>query len=174
MSVTEGCTLVYNVAETTLRRRRAGKLARRDCQPNSKKLTKLEEEVIIKAKYGICDEDVYNFNEAGFSIGKITTQLVVTALERRGRPKAIQLGGRELKKNTNRDPSSANNLGSRNSKEPGGVINRDISPLLEIDVFPRNPGARVGQCGIPNSTSCQPSQPAETNGNQVERAVGDT
>lgn len=37
---------VYNVAETTLRRRRAGKLARRNCQPNSKKLTKLEQEVI--------------------------------------------------------------------------------------------------------------------------------
>jgi hypothetical protein len=38
---------VYNVAETTLRRRRAGVPARRDCQPNSKKLTQLEEEVII-------------------------------------------------------------------------------------------------------------------------------
>ncbi|USP76448.1 hypothetical protein yc1106_03722 [Curvularia clavata] len=166
---------VYNVAETTLRRRRAGKLARRDCQPNLKKLTKLEEEVIVshildldsrrfaptyaairdmankllttrgarqvgqkwpanfvkrtdslttrfsrtydrqralcedlvlikswfelveqtKAKYGICNEDVYNFNEAGFSIGKITTQLVVTASERRGRPKAIQPDSRD-------------------------------------------------------------------------------
>jgi hypothetical protein len=29
-----------------------------------------------KAKYGICDKDVYNFNEAGFMIGKIITQLV--------------------------------------------------------------------------------------------------
>jgi hypothetical protein len=38
---------VYNVAETTLRRRRAGVPARRDCQPNSKKLTRLEEEVIV-------------------------------------------------------------------------------------------------------------------------------
>jgi hypothetical protein len=26
-----------------------------------------------KTKYGICDKDVYNFNEAGFMIGKITT-----------------------------------------------------------------------------------------------------
>jgi hypothetical protein len=26
-----------------------------------------------KAKYGICDKDVYNFDEAGFIIGKITT-----------------------------------------------------------------------------------------------------
>jgi hypothetical protein len=48
-----------------------------------------------KIKYGICDEDVYNFNEAGFTIGKITTQLVVTASERRGRPKAVQPGNRE-------------------------------------------------------------------------------
>ena len=38
---------VYNVSERTIRRRRAGIPARRDCQPNSKKLTKLEEEVIV-------------------------------------------------------------------------------------------------------------------------------
>ena len=166
---------VYNVSERTIRRRRAGKLARRDCQPNSKKLTQLEEEVIVshildldlrgfaptyaavrdmankvlaarsagqvgqkwpanfvkrtdslttrfnraydrqralcedpvlirswfklveetKTKYGICNEDVYNFDEAGFIMGKITTQLVVTGSERRGRPKAIQPGDRE-------------------------------------------------------------------------------
>jgi hypothetical protein len=48
-----------------------------------------------KAKYGICDDDVYNFNEAGFMMGKITTHLVVTGLERRGRLKSIQLGNRE-------------------------------------------------------------------------------
>ena len=42
-----------------------------------------------KAKYGICDEDVYNFDEAGFMMGKIQTQLVITGLERRGRPKTI-------------------------------------------------------------------------------------
>jgi hypothetical protein len=39
---------VYNVSETTLRRRRKGILSRRDCEPNSKKLTKLEESVIIQ------------------------------------------------------------------------------------------------------------------------------
>jgi hypothetical protein len=166
---------IYNVDERTLRRRRAGVIARRDCQPNSKKLTQREEEVVIqhildldqrgfpptyaavrdmankllvargigevgqkwlsnfvrrteslktrfsrsydkqralcedpilicnwfqvveetKAKYGICDDDVYNFDEAGFMMGKITTQLVVTGAERRGRPKAIQPGNRE-------------------------------------------------------------------------------
>lgn len=165
----------YNVVESTLRNRRAGKPARRDCQPNSKKLTQLEEEVIVsyildldqrgfaptyaavrdmadkllsarggspvgrdwprnfvkrtdsltthfnraynrqralcedpvlirswfelveqtKAKYGILDEDVYNFDEAGFMMGKITTQLVVTGSERRGWLKAVQPGNRE-------------------------------------------------------------------------------
>jgi hypothetical protein len=42
-----------------------------------------------KAKYGICNDDVYNFDEAGDMMSKITTQLVVTGLERRGRPKAV-------------------------------------------------------------------------------------
>jgi hypothetical protein len=37
----------FNVPRTTLRDRRAGKPARRDCQPNSRKLTQLEEEVIV-------------------------------------------------------------------------------------------------------------------------------
>jgi hypothetical protein len=166
---------VYNVAETTLRRRRVGVPPRRDCQPNTKKLTELEEEVIVryildldqrgfaptyaavrdmadrllaargggqvgvqwprnfvkrtdslttrfnraydrqralcedpvlirswfelieqtKLKYGILDEDVYNFDEAGFMMGKIITELVVTGSERRGRPKSIQPGNRE-------------------------------------------------------------------------------
>ncbi|KAF7573919.1 hypothetical protein PtrM4_055420 [Pyrenophora tritici-repentis] len=54
---------------------------------------KLVEET--KAKYGICDEDVYNFDEAGFMMGKITTQLVITGAERRGRPKTLQPGNRE-------------------------------------------------------------------------------
>jgi hypothetical protein len=166
---------MFNVSRDTLHRRRAGKPARRDCQPNSKKLTQLEEQVVVshildldlrgfsptyaavrdmadsllaargagqvgvhwprnfvkrtdslttrfnraydrqralcedpvlikswfdlveqtKAKYGICDDDVYNFDEAGFMMGKITTQLVVTGSERRGRPKSIQPGNRE-------------------------------------------------------------------------------
>ncbi|KAJ8117809.1 hypothetical protein OPT61_g1084 [Boeremia exigua] len=162
----------YGVPKSTLNDRRAGKLARRDCQPNLKKLTTIEEEVIVsyiikldlrgfaptyaavrdianrllaargadqvgvhwprnfvkrtdslttrfnraydrqralcedpvlirgwfklveqtKAKYSICNKDVYNFNEVGFMMGKITTQLVVTGAERRGRLMAIQPG----------------------------------------------------------------------------------
>ena len=38
----------FNVPRSTLYDRRAGIPARRDCEPNSKKLTKLEEEVIVR------------------------------------------------------------------------------------------------------------------------------
>src|SRR5579862_7674904 len=38
----------YDVVETTLRRQRAGIPSRRDCIPNMKKLTELEEKVIIQ------------------------------------------------------------------------------------------------------------------------------
>ena len=48
---TRSAATVYNVSEATLRRRRAGMSARRDCQPNSKKLTKLEEQVILDHSY---------------------------------------------------------------------------------------------------------------------------
>jgi hypothetical protein len=39
---------VYKVPRTTIRRRRDGTRPRHDCQPNSKRLTKLEEEAIVK------------------------------------------------------------------------------------------------------------------------------
>jgi hypothetical protein len=42
----------------TLRNRRAGRPAQRDCQPNSKKLTQLEKEVIIR--------HILNLNQRGF------------------------------------------------------------------------------------------------------------
>jgi hypothetical protein len=38
----------FCVPETTLRDQRARKPTRRDCEPNSKKLTELEEEVIVR------------------------------------------------------------------------------------------------------------------------------
>jgi hypothetical protein len=49
----------------------------------------------MKAKYGIQDEDTYNFDETGFMMGQISTGAVVTASERRGRPKTVQQGNRE-------------------------------------------------------------------------------
>jgi hypothetical protein len=37
------------------------------------------------AKYGILDEDIYNFDETGFQMGVITTAKVITGSERAGR-----------------------------------------------------------------------------------------
>jgi hypothetical protein len=48
-----------------------------------------------KAKYGILDEDTYNFDEPGFLMGMISTGAVVTGSERQGQPKSIQQGNRE-------------------------------------------------------------------------------
>ena len=39
---------IYNVPQSTLSDRRAGKHPRRDCVPNSKRLGKLEEEAIVR------------------------------------------------------------------------------------------------------------------------------
>ena len=47
------------------------------------------------AKYGIQEEDIYNFDETGFQMGVITTAKVVTGSERSLRPVIIQPGNRE-------------------------------------------------------------------------------
>ena len=49
----------------------------------------------MKAKYGIAEEDIYNFDKSGFQIGIISSQTVITSTERRNRPKALQPGDRE-------------------------------------------------------------------------------
>jgi hypothetical protein len=49
----------------------------------------------MKAKYGIADEDIWNFDESSFLIGKITSQLVVTGLEKPRKQKKLQPGDRE-------------------------------------------------------------------------------
>ena len=41
------------------------------------------------------DDDIYNFNETGFMIGKILLQLLITALEGYRKKKRIQPGNRE-------------------------------------------------------------------------------
>ena len=45
-----------------------------------------------KAKYGIHDEDIYNFDETGFQMGVIGSMKVVTGSERRARPALVQPG----------------------------------------------------------------------------------
>lgn len=48
------------------------------------------------AKYGITDDDIYNFDETGFQMGVIGTAKVVTGTEKRqGRVKIVQPGSRE-------------------------------------------------------------------------------
>ena len=166
---------IYKVPYKTLCRRIQGMPARSDISPNSRKLTKLEEEVIVRHildldsrafpprrsdvedmanrllaerdsgrvgknwtsnfvrrqpqlstrftrkidyqrvkcedpnaynawfqlvrnminKYGICEEDIYNFDETGFLMGQISSEMVVTAAERCGRPRTTQQGNRE-------------------------------------------------------------------------------
>jgi hypothetical protein len=49
----------------------------------------------VIAKYGIRSDDIYNFDETGFLMGMITSGMVVTGSERRGRPKSVQPGNRE-------------------------------------------------------------------------------
>ena len=48
-----------------------------------------------KLKYGITDDDIHNFDETGFIMGKILSQMVITGSEAAGRKKVIQLGNRE-------------------------------------------------------------------------------
>ena len=167
--------VMYNVKRTTLRDRRDGKSSRRDTHPNSSKLQKLEEDVLVqtirklgergfaptlsyvkdmanqllaargggqvgenwvttfirrkpelkskltrqrdlqrvlcsnvgvispwfdlvrnvKAKYGILDDDTYNFDETGFAMGTGNRVKVVTASESRTQPIGVQQGDRE-------------------------------------------------------------------------------
>jgi hypothetical protein len=49
----------------------------------------------IVAKYGIQDEDFHNFDETGFMMGVISTTMVITSSERRGKANLAQPGDRE-------------------------------------------------------------------------------
>jgi hypothetical protein len=44
----------------------------------------------MKAKYGILDKDTWNFDETGFLMGKITSQLVVIGSEKPRKAKKLQ------------------------------------------------------------------------------------
>jgi hypothetical protein len=49
----------------------------------------------MRAKYGIQDEDFYNFDKTGFIMGVICAAMVVIRSDRRGRSKQLQAGNRE-------------------------------------------------------------------------------
>jgi hypothetical protein len=41
-------------------------------------------------KYGILQQDIYNFDKTGFQMGQISASIVVTATDRQGRPKQVK------------------------------------------------------------------------------------
>jgi hypothetical protein len=47
------------------------------------------------AKYGVTEEDIFNFNETGFQMGVISTLKVITSSDRKGRLRTKQLGNRK-------------------------------------------------------------------------------
>jgi hypothetical protein len=49
----------------------------------------------VKAKYGIVEDDIYNFDETGFIMGIIFAGIVVTTSDGRGKAKLAQPGNRE-------------------------------------------------------------------------------
>jgi hypothetical protein len=49
----------------------------------------------VRAKYGIDNIDIYNFDKTGFIIGVITLNIVVIRAERSRKPKKIQPGNQE-------------------------------------------------------------------------------
>jgi hypothetical protein len=64
---------IFNVPRTTLRDRRAGKPVRRDCQPNSKKLTQREDDVIVQH---ILDLDQRGFAPTYAAVRDIANRLL--------------------------------------------------------------------------------------------------
>ena len=64
---------IFNVTRSTLQNRRNGKPARRDCQPNSRKLTEREEQVIIRY---ILDLDTRGFAPTYEAIRNIANKLL--------------------------------------------------------------------------------------------------
>jgi hypothetical protein len=67
--------LTFDVPESTLRDRRAGKPAQRDCQPNSRKLTQREEEVITGH---ILNLDLRRFAPTYAAVRDIANKLLAT------------------------------------------------------------------------------------------------
>jgi hypothetical protein len=49
----------------------------------------------VLAKYGIYEEDIWNFDETGFMMGVISSAIVVTSSDGRGKAKMVQPGNRE-------------------------------------------------------------------------------
>ena len=78
-----GSKWAYNFIKRTLplRTRTTRSLNYRRAQSEDPKLIREWFNVIsnTKAKYGICDEDIYNFDETGFQMGQVRSATVVTS-----------------------------------------------------------------------------------------------
>ena len=85
--------------------RRQPELRTRWSRPYDYQRAKCEDPEIIRAwfelfrntvaKHGILESDIWNFDETGFLMGQISSTLVVTSSEGRGKAKKIQPGNRE-------------------------------------------------------------------------------
>ncbi|KFZ23570.1 hypothetical protein V502_01949, partial [Pseudogymnoascus sp. VKM F-4520 (FW-2644)] len=80
---------IYKVPESTLRARLSGRLSRRDTQPNSRIMTSLEEEVIVKH---ILDLDARAFPPRIADVEAMANSLCVT----RNAPRLERAGPRDL------------------------------------------------------------------------------
>lgn len=49
----------------------------------------------IITKYGVLQEDIFNFEKTGFQMGVISTSKVITTSDRMGKPRTKQLGNRK-------------------------------------------------------------------------------
>lgn len=97
--LTVGTRWVYNFVK------RHNSLQSRYNRPYDYQRAKCEDPTVIRnwfqlvqntiAKYGIQEEDIYNFDETGFQMGVITTAKVITSSERAAKPVCIQPGNRE-------------------------------------------------------------------------------
>ena len=73
LRVSDALPLYITPPQTTIQRRRAGVALRRDCDPNSKKLTNLEEEVIVRH---ILDLDLRGFAPSLGAVRDIADKLL--------------------------------------------------------------------------------------------------
>jgi hypothetical protein len=84
---------------------RQPELRTRRSRPYDYQRAKCEDPAVIRAwfdlfrntvaKHGILESDIWNFDETGFLMGQISSTLVVTSSEGRGKAKKIQPGNRE-------------------------------------------------------------------------------
>jgi hypothetical protein len=87
--------LVKRTPELKTRFSRSYDYQRAQCEDPKLLETWFQRVADTKAKYGIQDCDIWNFDETGFMMGVISSCMVVTQADRKGKRKRIQPGNRE-------------------------------------------------------------------------------